>query len=143
MDGDHVVELFLGHFAHGGVAGDACVVHHDVDGAESRRCGAEQGCHIRLRRDVASDTDGINIQCCRSLFGFALIKVADDDSSTIFGESTGDRQADALCASGDDGGVGDDGPLGGVDAAFGDIAPMAFQGQLELAAISSGQRPLP
>ena len=46
VDLDDVVELLLGHFAHGGVAGDSSVVDHDVERPERLRRGGEEPGHV-------------------------------------------------------------------------------------------------
>ena len=68
--------------------------------AASSRAG-----HVAGGGDVAADSDGVGAQRCGGLLGLGFVEVADDDSGAVVGERAGDRQSDALGASGDDGGA--------------------------------------
>ena len=89
------------------VAGDAGVVHQDVDRPERARHALEQRGHGRLARDVAlprpraaaAGLDGCDHvgRRVRPLF------VGDADSRAAFRQQFGDAAADAARAAGDDG----------------------------------------
>ena len=58
MHGDDLIELLFGHLAHRCVAGDAGVVDHDVQPAESVDGGGDQGVDVGRGSHIAADRHG-------------------------------------------------------------------------------------
>ena len=101
VDGDHLVEFVFGHLAHGGVAGDARVVHRDIDGAEFLDRGGQQRLDVFGAGDIAAHRTGD--RRAESFPGIAGFEVADHHAGAVPYEGFGDGVADALGAAGDHG----------------------------------------
>ena len=104
MDGDHLIELLLGHLAQGGVAGDAGVVHHHVEAAELLHRGGDQSIDLGGRGDVAEHRPG-GIVSAEGFGGGAgpfEVEIAEHHPGALGDEHFGDGVAEALGSPGDD-----------------------------------------
>src|SRR5690606_34214212 len=95
-DGDHLVELLLGHLAHSRVAGDAGVVDHDVERPEPLHRRADQRLHLIGPGHIAThpDRDVRAAEAVRRGPGGRLVDVADHHPRALGDEPLGDRVAE-------------------------------------------------
>jgi len=103
VNGDHVVELLLGHLAHRGIAGDAALFTMTLNDPNAAVAASS-----RPTMSVSEATSQPTpIASVLSEAAASLALASSRSPMTIWapvvGESRGDRQSDALSASGDDG----------------------------------------
>src|SRR5690606_8137001 len=99
---DHRVELRLGHFLEAGIAGDACVVHQDVDASEPVQDGFDGPIHAGPVRDVGRDADGGcagGAAVVERLLHGVFVYVAGDDRCAFLRELDGGRCADSAAGA--------------------------------------------
>ena len=105
MHGDHGVELLLGHLLQRGIARDACIVDHDIDGAEGLDRSLEESLDLvqlghvaaRSRRSISPTK-----RSDRTIHGLG-IKIAKNDTSAFSEHRLSDGESQSLRASSDDG----------------------------------------
>ena len=98
VDREHGVPEFRGHVGQGFIAGDAGVVHHDVDAVGQlfdQLCGGVFGADVQ--------GDAAPAEACGEGFeiGFGRGHVEQDHVGAVTGQGFGNRCTDAACRAGD------------------------------------------
>ena len=104
VHGEQPSPLLIGDLESLDVKTDPCVVDQDVDGSESALNGADHAENVVPLRQIRPDCEGAGAELFKLRDGLSVslfVTRSDRDGRSRFGQSDGDRAADAAVSSGD------------------------------------------